>query len=173
MLPNATSIRSVASRKFGTESSVGQSYDVGTIRQLACSSGPLGGLRIKGDRSRWAFDLSPVRLDPASFCAAKNRTCRIPENVVAGVVEKMKSCTDTQQKILEAAREVRCSSQNGSRSAYPVCHVDNNTMIPSPQVLEHHQISWEFWQYMLPLFGYIVVFRCLGYTWLRFVQKPH
>lgn len=38
--------------EFGTESSVGQSYDVGTIRQLACSSGPLGGLRIKGDRSR-------------------------------------------------------------------------------------------------------------------------
>lgn len=67
----------------------------------------------------------------------------------------------------------RCSGQNGSRSAYPVCHVDNNTMIPSPQVLEHHQISWEFWQYMLPLFGYIVVFRCLGYIWLRFVQKPH
>lgn len=66
-----------------------------------------------------------------------------------------------------------CRGQNGSRSAYPVCHVDNNTMIPSPQVLEHHQISWEFWQYMLPLFGYIVVFRCLGYIWLRFVQKPH
>lgn len=38
--------------EFGTESSVGQSYDVGTIRQLACSSGPLRGLRIKGDRGR-------------------------------------------------------------------------------------------------------------------------
>lgn len=37
--------------EFGTESSVWQSYDVGTFRQLACSSGPLGGLRIKGDRS--------------------------------------------------------------------------------------------------------------------------
>lgn len=66
-----------------------------------------------------------------------------------------------------------CSGQNGSGSAYPVCHVDNNTLIPSPQVLEHHQITWEFWQYLLPLFGYIVVFRSLGYIWLRFVQKPH
>lgn len=33
--------------EFGTERSVGQSYDVGTFRHLACSSGPLAGLRIK------------------------------------------------------------------------------------------------------------------------------
>ncbi|XP_062591621.1 uncharacterized protein LOC134253128, partial [Saccostrea cucullata] len=63
--------------------------------------------------------------------------------------------------------------RGGNGSAYPVCHVANTTKIPSHQVLEHYDITWEFWQYLLPLFGFAIVFRSLGYIWLRFVQKPH
>ncbi|XP_048779668.2 uncharacterized protein LOC125683024 [Ostrea edulis] len=61
----------------------------------------------------------------------------------------------------------------GNGSAYPICYLDNTTQIPSHQVLEHYQITWEFWQYLLPLIGIIVLFRTLGYIWLRFVQKTH
>ncbi|XP_061166801.1 uncharacterized protein LOC133175708 [Saccostrea echinata] len=63
--------------------------------------------------------------------------------------------------------------QGGNGSAYPVCYVANSTQIPSHQVLEHYKITWEFWQYLLPLIGFIIVFQSLGYIWLRFVQKTH
>nr|XP_022337318.1 ABC transporter G family member 22-like [Crassostrea virginica]XP_022337410.1 ABC transporter G family member 22-like [Crassostrea virginica] len=64
-------------------------------------------------------------------------------------------------------------SQAGNNSAYPICHTDNVTLIPSHQVLDHYQVSWDFWQYLLPLFAFILLFRALGYFWLRFVQKPN
>ncbi|XP_076115530.1 uncharacterized protein LOC143083181 [Mytilus galloprovincialis] len=64
-------------------------------------------------------------------------------------------------------------SNNISGSHFTTCLQSNSTMIPSEDILKYYNIDWEYWQYLMPLFIYIVVFRIAGYLVLRFIQKPH
>jgi hypothetical protein len=49
---------------------------------------------------------------------------------------------------------------------------DNATTIPSELVLDYYDIRLDYWQYFMPLFVFIIVFRSLSYITLKFVQKP-
>ncbi|KAK3103489.1 hypothetical protein FSP39_019592 [Pinctada imbricata] len=69
--------------------------------------------------------------------------------------------------------QVQCAVQTSiSESQFYSC-ANNATHIPSAEVLQHYGITWSYWQYICPLFIFIVVFRLAGYLTLRFIQKPH
>ena len=57
-------------------------------------------------------------------------------------------------------------------TAFTICREDNTTTIPSELVLDYYDIRLDYWQYFMPLFVFIIVFRSLSYITLRFVQKP-
>ena len=57
-------------------------------------------------------------------------------------------------------------------TTFTICREDNATTIPSELVLDYYDIRLDYWQYFMPLFLFIIVFRSLSYITLRFVQKP-
>ncbi|XP_052269377.1 uncharacterized protein LOC127870861 isoform X3 [Dreissena polymorpha] len=71
----------------------------------------------------------------------------------------------------EHAQPVKCSSSSNS-SVFLVCQETNVTSIPSHMVLEYYDITWSYWQYILPLLLFTVIFRVLGYITLRYFRKP-
>lgn len=73
----------------------------------------------------------------------------------------------------DAAPVLCAPSTNVSESQFSSCLHHNATSIPSHEVLQFFGINWTFWQYLLPLFVFIVVFRVAGYFVLRYVQRPH
>lgn len=69
------------------------------------------------------------------------------------------------------AKPVLCLSPSSS-SIFTVCQRDNTTVIPSEQILHYYHITWPYWQYIIPLLVFTVLFRILGYVTLRFFRKP-
>ncbi|XP_033751581.1 ABC transporter G family member 14-like isoform X3 [Pecten maximus] len=63
-------------------------------------------------------------------------------------------------------------SENRNASVFVGCRNPNTTSVPSHLALEYFDVTWDFWQYFLFLFVFIVFFRILGYIILRFVNKP-
>ncbi|KAK3101924.1 hypothetical protein FSP39_007394 [Pinctada imbricata] len=67
---------------------------------------------------------------------------------------------------------LQCASILNS-SAFLACNEGNQTLeVSSDLVLDYLQVRWEYWQYLLPLISFIIVFRFLGYAVLRFYEKP-
>lgn len=69
------------------------------------------------------------------------------------------------------APPVQCMKDVNS-TAFTVCKEANQTHIPSGEVLQYYDISWSYWQYILPLIAFALIFRTLGYITLRFFRKP-
>lgn len=70
--------------------------------------------------------------------------------------------------------EFSCAASTGvTESHFAACLHSNSTVIQSNEILQYYSIDWQFWQYLLPLFIYIILFRVAGYLVLRFIQKPH
>jgi hypothetical protein len=44
-------------------------------------------------------------------------------------------------------------------TAFTICREDNATTIPSELVLDYYDIRLDYWQYFMPLFVFIIVFR--------------
>ena len=65
----------------------------------------------------------------------------------------------------------RCMKDTNS-TAFTVCKEANQTDIPSSEILQYYDISWTYWQYILPLIAFAFIFRILGYITLRFFRKP-
>lgn len=65
----------------------------------------------------------------------------------------------------------RCLAQ-ANNSAFKICEDPAVKTIPTGQVLEYYDVNWSYWQYILPLLVFIVVFRTLGYITLRYFRKP-
>ncbi|XP_060070020.1 uncharacterized protein LOC132550041 [Ylistrum balloti] len=63
-------------------------------------------------------------------------------------------------------------SENRNTSIFVGCRNPNTTSVPSHLALEYFDVTWDFWQYFLQLFTFILFFRILGYLMLRFVNKP-
>jgi hypothetical protein len=57
-------------------------------------------------------------------------------------------------------------------SQFKECLQPNVTHVASAEVLKFYEIEWTFWEYLLPLFIFIFVFRLAGYLVLRFVFRP-
>ncbi|XP_021345189.1 ABC transporter G family member 9-like [Mizuhopecten yessoensis] len=66
---------------------------------------------------------------------------------------------------------IQCSS-NRNMSIFVGCQDPNTTSVPSHLALEYFDVTWDFWQYFIQLFTFIIFFRILGYLMLRFVNKP-
>ncbi|XP_053388382.1 uncharacterized protein LOC123536199 [Mercenaria mercenaria] len=57
-------------------------------------------------------------------------------------------------------------------SAFTICQSANVTEIPSNQILQYYDVTWSYWQYILPLLLFTIIFRALGYFTLRYFRKP-
>jgi len=60
----------------------------------------------------------------------------------------------------------RCAKQ----SKYAVC--ENSTFIPALDIVNAQGASFPLWLNTAILFGFLIVFRLLGYLVLRFIRKP-
>lgn len=60
----------------------------------------------------------------------------------------------------------RCAKQ----SKYAVC--ENSTFIPALDIVNAQGVSFPLWLNTAILFGFLIVFRLLGYLVLRFIRKP-
>ncbi|KAL3841325.1 hypothetical protein ACJMK2_019487 [Sinanodonta woodiana] len=71
------------------------------------------------------------------------------------------------------APPVQCASNRNS-SVFLSCREPNITShtIPSKEVLQYYNVTWNYWQYILPLLFFTIIFRTLGYIVLRFFRKP-
>ncbi|KAL5007552.1 hypothetical protein ScPMuIL_016358 [Solemya velum] len=68
---------------------------------------------------------------------------------------------------------ILCSpNTNKTESSFQSCRDPNSDqLIDGDEVLSFYNINWSYWQYLLPLFAFIIVFRILGYLILRY-RKP-
>lgn len=61
---------------------------------------------------------------------------------------------------------IMCAKQ----SKYEAC--ENSTFIPALDIVNAQGASFPLWLNTMILFGFLIVFRLLGYLVLRFIRKP-
>jgi len=65
---------------------------------------------------------------------------------------------------------VWCSYRCAKQSKYAAC--ENSTFIPALDIVNAQGASFPLWLNTAILFGFLIVFRLLGYLVLRFIRKP-
>ncbi|XP_076471095.1 uncharacterized protein LOC143301001 isoform X2 [Babylonia areolata] len=69
------------------------------------------------------------------------------------------------------APPIQCAASPNA-SQFPQCLQPNVTHVSSQDVLGFYHMDLTFWQYLLPLFLFILVGRLAGYLVLRFIFRP-
>ncbi|KAK7480392.1 hypothetical protein BaRGS_00028311 [Batillaria attramentaria] len=69
------------------------------------------------------------------------------------------------------AAPVMCAA-SANASHFSQCLQPNVTSVSSQDVLKFYHVDLQFWEYFMPLFIFIVVFRLAGYLVLRFIYRP-
>uniref|UniRef100_A0A2S2NZL9 ABC transporter G family member 21 n=2 Tax=Schizaphis graminum TaxID=13262 RepID=A0A2S2NZL9_SCHGA len=60
----------------------------------------------------------------------------------------------------------------GNQSMYKVCKTNSSNFIPALDIVNAQGASFPLWLNTMILFGFLIVFRLLGYLVLRFIRKP-